>query len=483
MKATSMNTPYDPLYLFIGGQWLTAQDRATAAVVNPATGDEIGQVPLATAQDLDHALEVARLSFDQWRQTVPDQRAKILKRAADLILERAPHIAAQMTLEEGKPLRESLDEVTRAAEYFEWFAESARRIDGRVVPANRPGVLQLVKRQAIGPVAAFTPWNFPAITPARKLSAALAAGCSVVLKPGEESPSTALALARALDDAGLPKGVLQVVFGVPDQVSSHLIASPIIRKVTFTGSVPIGRLLSARAAEGVKPITLELGGHGPVLVFADADIEKAAVEGVANRFRGTGQVCISSTRFLIQREAYAEFVERFVAATKALKIGDGMDPQTQVGPLANPRQLAKMEQLIADAVEKGARVLAGGEALPGAGFFFQPTVLADVPMSARIMHEEPFGPIAILMPFDELSDGLQEANRLPYGLSAYAFTSNARTAIDVADGLEAGMIGINQYRIVATALPFGGMKESGHGSEGGIEGIEHYLTNKFISQV
>ncbi len=478
-----MNTPYDPLYLFIGGQWLTAQDRATAAVVNPATGEEIGQVPLATAEDLDHALEVARLSFDQWRQTVPDQRAKILKRAADLILERAPHIAAQMTLEEGKPLRESLDEVTRAAEYFEWFAESARRIDGRVVPANRPGVLQLVKRQAIGPVAAFTPWNFPAITPARKLSAALAAGCSVVLKPGEESPSTALALARALDDAGLPKGVLQVVFGVPDQVSSHLIASPIIRKVTFTGSVPIGRLLSARAAEGVKPITLELGGHGPVLVFADADIEKAAVEGVANRFRGTGQVCISSTRFLIQREAYAEFVEHFVAATEALKIGDGMDPQTQVGPLANPRQLAKMEQLIADAVEKGARVLAGGEALPGAGFFFQPTVLADVPMSARIMHEEPFGPIAILMPFDELSDGLQEANRLPYGLSAYAFTSNARTAIDVADGLEAGMIGINQYRIVATELPFGGMKESGHGSEGGIEGIEHYLTNKFISQV
>ncbi len=478
-----MNTPYDPLYLFIGGQWLTAQDRATAAVVNPATGEEIGQVPLATAEDLDHALEVARLSFDQWRQTVPDQRAKILKRAADLILERAPHIAAQMTLEEGKPLRESLDEVTRAAEYFEWFAESARRIDGRVVPANRPGVLQLVKRQAIGPVAAFTPWNFPAITPARKLSAALAAGCSVVLKPGEESPSTALALARVLDDAGLPKGVLQVVFGVPDQVSSHLIASPIIRKVTFTGSVPIGRLLSARAAEGVKPITLELGGHGPVLVFADADIEKAAVEGVANRFRGTGQVCISSTRFLIQREAYAEFVEHFVAATQALKIGDGMDPQTQVGPLANPRQLAKMEQLIADAVEKGARVLAGGEALPGAGFFFQPTVLADVPMSARIMHEEPFGPIAILMPFDELSDGLQEANRLPYGLSAYAFTSNARTAIDVADGLEAGMIGINQYRIVATELPFGGMKESGHGSEGGIEGIEHYLTNKFISQV
>jgi len=478
-----MKTSYDPLYLFIGGEWISAEGRDTAAVVNPATGREIGRVPLATAGDLDHALEVTRLSFEQWRQTVPDKRAKILKRAADLILERAPQIAAQMTLEEGKPLNESLDEVTRAADYFEWFAESARRIDGRVVPANRPGVLQLVKRQAIGPVAAFTPWNFPAITPARKLSAALAAGCSVILKPGEESPSTALALARALDDAGLPKGVLQVVFGVPDQVSSHLIASPIIRKVTFTGSVPIGRLLSARAAEGVKPITLELGGHGPVLVFEDADIEKAAIEGVANRFRGTGQVCISSTRFLIQRGAYQAFVDHFVAATQVLSIGDGLHPDTQVGPLANPRQLAKMEELVADAVEKGARVLVGGEALSGEGYFFQPTVLADVPISARVMHEEPFGPIAVLMPFDELADGLREANRLPYGLSAYAFTSSARTAIDVADGLEAGMIGINQYRIVATELPFGGMKESGHGSEGGIEGIEHYLTHKFISQV
>jgi acyl-CoA reductase-like NAD-dependent aldehyde dehydrogenase len=412
-----MKTSYDPLYLFIGGEWISAEGRNTAAVVNPATGREIGRVPLATAGDLDHALEVTRLSFEQWRQTVPDQRAKILKRAADLILERAPQIAAQMTLEEGKPLNESLDEVTRAAEYFEWFAESARRIDGRVVPANRP------------------------------------------------------------------EGVLQVVFGVPDQVSSHLIASPIIRKVTFTGSVPIGRLLSARAAEGVKPITLELGGHGPVLVFEDADIEKAAVEGVANRFRGTGQVCISSTRFLIQRGAYQAFVDHFVAAAQALRIGDGLHPDTQVGPLANPRQLAKMEELVADAVEKGARVLAGGEALSGEGYFFQPTVLADVPMNARVMHEEPFGPIAVLMPFDELADGLQEANRLPYGLSAYAFTSSARTAIDVADGLEAGMIGINQYRIVATELPFGGMKESGHGSEGGIEGIEHYLTHKFISQV
>lgn len=477
-----MNITYDALHLFIDGKWIAASERETAPVINPATQVEIGRVPLATEADLDHALQVAAQAFEVWRNTVPVERARILKRGANLMRERAEHIATVMTLEEGKPLAESRDEVMRAAEYFEWFAEEARRIDGRVVPSNRPGVQQLVKKQAIGPVAAFTPWNFPAITPARKLSAALAAGCSIIIKPGEESPATALALARALDDAGLPKGVLQVVFGVPDQVSKHLIASPVIRKVTFTGSVPIGRLLSARAAEGVKPITLELGGHGPVLVFNDADVEKAAVEGAANRFRGTGQICISSTRFLIQRDVYDEFVRHFVRAAKALKVGDGMDPDTQVGPLANPRQLAKMEELVADAVGRGAKVLAGGKRIEGDGYFFEPTVLADVPLDARVMHEEPFGPIAVVMRFDALADGLAEANRLPYGLSAYAFTSSARTAIDVADGLEAGMIGINQYRIVSTELPFGGMKESGHGSEGGAEGIEHYLTHKFISQ-
>ena len=478
-----MRTPdYDQLSLFINGAWLDAGNRDIAAVVNPASGAILGRVPLATAADLDLALTTAHTAFDIWRHTVPAERSRILRQGATLMRERAEHIATLMTLEEGKPLAESRDEVLRAAEYFEWFAEEARRIDGRVVPSNRPGVQQLVKRQAIGPVAAFTPWNFPAITPARKLSAALAAGCSVILKPGEESPATALALARCLDDAGLPKGVLQVVFGVPDMVSAQLIASPVIRKVAFTGSVPVGRLLSERAAAGVKPITLELGGHGPVLVFDDADIEAAAVGGAANRFRGTGQICISSTRFLVQRGVYDQFVERFVAATGALVIGDGMAPQTQVGPLANPRQLAKMEALVADAVEQGATVLTGGKRIDRRGYFFEPTVLADVPMTARIMHEEPFGPIAVLMKFDTLEDGLAEANRLPYALSAYAFTTNARTALDVGDGLEAGMIGINQYRIVATELPFGGMKESGHGSEGGTEGIGHYLTNKFISQ-
>lgn len=473
---------YDPLYLFINGNWLEAGQRDTAPVINPATGTALGRLPMAGAADLDLALAAATPAFDVWRRTAPEQRARVLKDAAALMRERSEHIATLMTLEEGKALTESRDEVLRAADYFEWFAEEARRIDGRVVPANRPGVQQLVKRQAIGPVAAFTPWNFPAITPARKLSAALAAGCSVILKPGEESPATALALARCLDDAGLPKGVLQIVFGVPDQVSAHLIASPVIRKVAFTGSVPVGRLLSQRAAAGVKPITLELGGHGPVLVFEDADIDAAAAGGAANRFRGTGQICISSTRFLVQRSVYARFAEQFVAATRKLVVGDGMDPATQVGPLANPRQLEKMEALVADAVAQGAKVLTGGKRIDRPGYFFAPTVLAEVPMSARVMHEEPFGPIAVLRPFEQLEDALAEANRLPYALSAYAFTRDARTVLDVGDGLEAGMIGINQYRIIATELPFGGMKESGHGSEGGIEGINHYLTNKFISQ-
>ncbi|QNB07894.1 NAD-dependent succinate-semialdehyde dehydrogenase [Herbaspirillum frisingense] len=473
---------YDPLYLFINGNWLEAGQRDTVPVINPATGAALGRLPMAGAADLDLALAAATPAFDVWRHTAPEQRARVLKDAAALMRERSEHIATLMTLEEGKALTESRDEVLRAADYFEWFAEEARRIDGRVVPANRPGVQQLVKRQAIGPVAAFTPWNFPAITPARKLSAALAAGCSVILKPGEESPATALALARCLDDAGLPKGVLQIVFGVPDQVSAHLIASPVIRKVAFTGSVPVGRLLSQRAAAGVKPITLELGGHGPVLVFEDADIDAAAAGGAANRFRGTGQICISSTRFLVQRSVYARFAEQFVAATRKLVVGDGMDPATQVGPLANPRQLEKMEALVADAVAQGAKVLTGGKRIDRPGYFFAPTVLAEVPMSARVMHEEPFGPIAVLRPFEQLEDALAEANRLPYALSAYAFTRDARTVLDVGDGLEAGMIGINQYRIIATELPFGGMKESGHGSEGGIEGINHYLTNKFISQ-
>ncbi|GGJ17127.1 NAD-dependent succinate-semialdehyde dehydrogenase [Neoroseomonas lacus] len=474
---------YDDLYLFIGGEWIGAAGRSTSPVINPATGQVIGHVPHATAVEIDHALEVAEGSFRSWSATPPYERAKILKRAADLIRERTAHLEWLMTTEEGKPLAEAKYEIASAADYFEWFAEQGKRTYGRVVPARRPGVQQFVKRQAIGPVAAFTPWNFPGITPARKLSAALAAGCSVIIKPAEECPATALGIARALDDAGLPKGVLQMVFGDPSAISSQLLASPVIRKATFTGSVPVGKLLAAQAASGVKPITLELGGHGPVLVFDDADLDEAARLGAANRFRGTGQICISSTRFLVQRASYAAFAQRFVAAAEALVVGDGLDPATQVGPLGNQRQVAKVQALVEDALAHGATLLTGGRRLARDGFFYAPTVLADVPMHARIMHEEPFGPIAVLRPFDTIEDGLAEANRLPYALGAYAFTTNARTAIAVGDGFEAGMIGINHFNMIVSELPFGGMQESGYGSEGGEEGIESYLVTKFISQV
>lgn len=478
-----MTHTYDDLHLLIDGAWLPAGGRDTSPVINPATGQVLGHVPHATSDDLERAVHASEAAFHVWRDTPPYDRASVLKRAADLIRERADHIAWLLTSEQGKALTESRYEVASAADYFEWFAEEGKRTYGRVVPSRRPGVQQLVKRQPIGPVAAFTPWNFPAITPSRKLAAALAAGCSVVIKPGEECPATTLAIAHCLTDAGLPAGVLQVVFGVPDAISSYLIGSPTIRKVTFTGSVPVGRILAARAAQGVKPITLELGGHGPVLVFADADLDQAAKLGAANRFRGTGQICISSTRFIVERTAYAAFAQAFVAATEALKVGNGLDDGVQIGPLSNVRQLEKIEALVDDAVQKGARVLTGGKRLDDPGFFYAPTVLADVPMTARVMHEEPFGPIAILMPFDTFDDALIEANRLPYGLSAYVFTTNARTAIDAGDRLEAGMIGVNHFSMIVSELPFGGMKESGYGSEGGAEGIEHYLTTKFISQV
>lgn len=473
---------YPPLSLLIDGHWIPADGRDTSPVINPANGAVLGRVPHATSADLARALEVTQEAFQVWRRTPAYERAQILKAAANLIRERSSHIEHLLTMEQGKPLSESHYEVASAADYFEWAAEEGKRTYGRVVPSRNLNLQQLVKREPVGPVAAFTPWNFPAITPSRKLSAALAAGCSVILKPGEECPATTLAIAGCLVDAGLPPGVLQVVFGVPDMISSTLIASSAIRKVTFTGSAPVGRLLAARAADGIKPITLELGGHGPVLVFADADIERAAQLGAANRFRGTGQVCISSTRFIVQRSVFERFSTAFVAATAALKVGNGLDPGVQVGPLSNSRQLEKIEAMVADALACGARVLTGGKRIAGPGYFFEPTVLTDVPMHARVMQEEPFGPIAILMPFDQLSDGLTEANRLPYGLSAYVFTKDAATAIRAGDALEAGMIGINHFSMIVSELPFGGVKESGYGSEGGAEGIASYLTTKFISQ-
>lgn len=474
---------YPDLFLFIAGEWLGVEGRDSSPVINPATGAVLGRVPHARQQDLDRALQAAERGFELWRNTPAYDRAKVLRRTATLLRERAGDIAAQLTLEQGKALFEARYELDSSADYFEWFAEEGRRVYGRTVPSRRPGVSQRVHKEPIGPVAAFAPWNFPAITPSRKIAAALAAGCSVVIKPGEECPATALAIARALDDAGLPKGVLNVVFGVPDQVSRHLIQSPAIRKVSFTGSVPVGRLLAAQAGQALKPISLELGGHAPVLVFADADLDAAARLVAAAKFRGTGQICLSPTRILVQRAVYEDFLSKFVAATEALKVGDGLDPETQVGPLSNPRRVDAIAALLADARACGATVRTGGRRVDGPGLFWQPTILTDVPAQAKVMHEEPFGPVAVVAPFDTTEEAIAEANRLPYGLAAYAFTESARTAALVGERLEAGMIGINHAQMIVCELPFGGIKDSGHGSEGGAEGIHSYLTTKFISQV
>lgn len=478
-----MSAQYSEICLLIDGEWISANERTSSPVINPATGEVIGQVPHATRQDMQRAIESSEKGFKVWRNTSAYERAKILRKAAALLRERSESIATKLTMEQGKPIFEARYELGSSADYFEWFAEEGRRVYGRVVPSRSTAVQQLVKKEPIGPVAAFAPWNFPAITPSRKIGAALAAGCSIIIKPGEECPATAVDIARALQDAGLPPGVLNVLFGNPSEISEYLIQSPVTRKVSFTGSVPVGRHLSAMAGQALKPITLELGGHAPVIVCEDADLEKTAQILAAGKFRGTGQICLSPTRFLVQKNVYEKFLTLFVEAAKQLKIGNGLDPDTKVGPLSNERRIKAIGEMVADAKAKGARILLGGERVSGPGLFWQPTILADVPHDAIVMHEEPFGPIAVVLPFGTLDEAIAEANRLPYGLAAYGFTESARSAVRLSNELEAGMIGINHTQMIVCELPFGGIKDSGQGSEGGAEGIQSYLTTKFVSQV
>jgi succinate-semialdehyde dehydrogenase / glutarate-semialdehyde dehydrogenase len=479
----SARPSYDPLFLFIGGAWLSPEDRASAPVVDPATGEAIGALPLASPADLDRALEAAAAGFAVWRKVAAFERGKLLRRAADLIRARAEAIAVQLTLEEGKLLAEARQELASAADIFDWFAEEGRRAYGRVIPARAEGARFTVLREPVGPVAAFTPWNFPASGPARKIAAALAAGCSCIIKPAEETPAAALALARALDDAGLPKGVLNVVFGEPAEVSARLIGSEVVRKISFTGSTQVGRLLGRLAADGVKRTTLELGGHAPVIVFEDAELDRAVSLALAAKFRNAGQVCVSPTRFYVHERLHDRFVDGFARGAEAIVAGDGLDPASRMGPVANPRRLAAMEALVDDAVRKGAELVAGGRRAVGGGFVWLPTVLARVPAEARIMNEEPFGPVIVTQPFTDFDAVMAEANRLPFGLAAYAFTQSLRTAGAVSERLESGMVGLNTFAITVPETPFGGVKQSGHGSEGGAEGLEVYLNTKLVSQM
>lgn len=471
----------DTLELFLDGAWTGAEGRDAMPVVNPATGDAFTELPLATPADLDLALDAASRAWPGWRATDVEARGAILKKAAQLMRERAGEIGAAMTREQGKPLAEAKGEVMGAAQLFDYYAEEAKRAYGRML-VRPAGQRSLVYPQPIGPVAAFSPWNFPAYLLAKKLAPALAAGCTVIAKPAEETPACTSAIVRCLTDAGLPAGVLQLVFGVPDLVSRHLLGSPIIRKLSFTGSVPVGKHLMKLAADNVIRTTMELGGHAPVLIFADCDLEKTLDMVVPQKFRNAGQVCVSPTRFYVEAPIYEAFVKGFAERTARVPVGDGMAEGTRMGPLANVRRPGAVEALVSDAIAKGARAAAGGERGDGGGFFFRPTLLADVPLEADIMSTEPFGPVAVTRPFDSFDEVVEQANRLPYGLAAFAFTENGRRANLLGDALEAGMVGINSFAISGADSPFGGIKASGFGSEGGPEGLASYQVTKAVHQ-
>jgi succinate-semialdehyde dehydrogenase / glutarate-semialdehyde dehydrogenase len=482
MSPTQTAAPYADLNLLIAGEWTPLGSREQEPVINPATGECIGILPHASKADLDRALDAAEKAHPLWRNTSPQDRGKILKRAADLMRERAEHIARIATIEEGKTIQEARLELHFAADVIEWFAEEGRRAYGRVLPQRTPGVRMTVLREPVGPVAAFAPWNFPIGNPCRKLGAALAAGCPCIIKPAEHAPASALEVARALVDAGLPKGVMSMVFGVPSEVSTHLLASPIIRKLSFTGSTRVGKQLMKLAADGMKRTTMELGGHAPVLVFDDVDVDHVLDLSAASKFRNSGQVCISPTRYYVHEKIYNRFVDGFAARARSLPVGDGLDEKNKMGPLAHSLRLNAMEDLLADAKKHSANFKTGGSRIPGTGYFWQPTVISDVPNEARIMNEEPFGPVAIINPFSNFDSVMQQANRLPYGLAAYAFTNNNRTVNLLGEQLEAGLIGINSYIISVRDSPFGGVKESGHGSEEGQEGLEACLVTKFVTE-
>jgi len=468
--------------LHIDGQWRPASGNRTIPIINPATEEQIGTVPHATESDLDEALEAAERGFNTWKRVSAFDRSKVMRKAADILRERAGEIARIMTMEQGKPLAEAKMEILGGADTIDWFAEEARRAYGRVVPARSLGVYQLVIKEPVGPVAAFTPWNFPINQIVRKLSAALATGCSIIVKAPEETPASPAELIRAFVDAGVPKGVIGLVYGVPSEISSYLIPHPIIRKVTFTGSTPVGKHLAEMAGKYMKRATMELGGHAPAIVFDDADIEHASKTLAGSKFRNAGQVCVSPTRFLVQEKVFDQFVDSFTAHAKALKVGNGLDDGTQMGPLANDRRIPAMEELIADARQRGADVRTGGNRIGNKGYFFEPTVISGMTRDMRAMNEEPFGPLALMMPFKDFDEVVEEANRLPFGLASYAFTRSAKTANALATEVESGMMTINHLGLALPEVPFGGMKDSGYGSEGGSEAIEAYLNTKFVSQ-
>lgn len=472
--------PYASLALYIDGRFVS--EREGEAVYNPANGKVLGHLPHATEQDLDLALAAAARAFETWRWTSPLERSRILRRVAELIRERAEEIARHLTLDQGKPLAEAKNEIVGAADHAEWHAEECRRIYGRVIPSRMASVRQSVIRQPVGVCAAFTPWNFPFNQALRKMSAALASGCTLIIKPAEDAPSSVVALARLFDEAGLPSGCLNVVFGVPAKVSDYLIRSPIVRKVSFTGSVPVGKQLASLAGAHMKRVTMELGGHSPVLVCDDADLDQTVPLLARLKALNAGQVCMAPSRFYVQEKIFDEFTERFTEAFSSRVVGDGLEQATTMGPLAHSRRVSAMTEFVEDALQCGATLAAGGAALARPGNFFPPTVLLNAPDESRVMREEPFGPVAPVTPFKTLEEAVSRANSLPYGLASYVFTRSLKNSHYASNRLEAGMVSINHFGIALPETPLGGVKDSGIGSEGGTETFDAYTTTKFITE-
>ena len=470
------------ILLYIDGEWVAGSDGRTMPVVDPATGQQFMSVARAEIADLDRALEAAAKGFALWSGISGYDRGKLLRKAAQIFQERGEETARMLTREQGKPIAEARLEVARGVDILEWFAEEARRTYGRVIPARAPGVTQFVVREPVGPVAAFTPWNFPINQTVRKVAAAIAAGCSIIVKGPEETPASCAQIVHALAEAGLPAGVLHLVYGVPAEISSYLIPHPVIRKISFTGSTAVGKQLAALAGQHMKRVTMELGGHAPAIVFDDADVDTAVRLLSGFKYWNAGQVCGTPSRFLIQSRVYDQFLGKFTEAVKKIKVGNGLDEDTKMGPLANTRRVQAIEDLIADAVRHGGEIVAGGKRIGNVGNFFEPTVMTGVPNEARMMNEEPFGPVALIRSFSDIDEAMAEANRLLYGLASYAYTRSAATAQQVASRMRAGMVSINHQGVGLPETPFGGINDSGYGSEGGIEAMEAYLNVKFVTQ-
>lgn len=472
---------YPNIKLLINNEWVEGEKGNTLDVLNPATEEVLGKVACASTPDLKKAAEASAAGFEVWRATSPWHRRVVMLRAASLLRGRTEHIATLITQEQGKPIAESRSELSAAVDMIEWFAEEATRIYGRVLPSRVPGIQHSVYKEPIGPVAAFTPWNYPVNQIVRKLCAALATGCSIVIKAPEETPASPAALVQAFIDAGIPPGVLGLLFGDPEQISSYLISHPLIRKVTFTGSTCVGKKIAALAGANMKPVTMELGGHAPVIITEGTSVADVINTVGVGAFRNAGQVCISPTRFLVHESLYDETVKALKIYTESLKVGNGLEADTQLGPLANARRITALESCVRDAVSKGARLVTGGSRMGNKGFYFQPTLLRDVPTAAELFNEEPFGPIVGLRSYRSDSEAILEANRLQYGLSAYLFSNSVSQIHAFTSRIESGMIWVNQRAVPFPEIPFGGIKDSGHGCEGGPEALEAYLITKTVS--